>query len=308
LRIGINGNRLVRPGNLEAIVEHARGARRDGIASYWLAQDPTGSCDALTALTIVATRVPEIELATGVVPTWPRHPAALAAQALTVNQASRGRLTLGIGLSHRAMMESVLGIPFERPIRHMKDYLSILAPLLEKGSVDYQGESASCHTTMDRIESRGPALLVAALGPQMLRLAGSHADGTVVTFTGPKTIRDHIKPTLERAAEEAGRPRPRLAAIFSLCVTDDVEGARERADEWFERHGHAPSYDAMLEREGVTRASDIQLLGDEAEIERRFEELAEIGVDEIVVGESAVTPEEAERTRAHLITMAEKLA
>ncbi|MBW2427033.1 MAG: TIGR03564 family F420-dependent LLM class oxidoreductase [Deltaproteobacteria bacterium] len=308
MRIGINGNRLVRPGNLEAIVEHARGARRDGIASYWLAQDPTGSCDALTALTIVATRVPEIELATGVVPTWPRHPAALAAQALTVNQASRGRLTLGIGLSHRAMMESVLGIPFERPIRHMKDYLSILAPLLEKGSVDYQGESASCHTTMDRIESRGPALLVAALGPQMLRLAGSHADGTVVTFTGPKTIRDHIKPTLERAAEEAGRPRPRLAAIFSLCVTDDVEGARERADEWFERHGHAPSYDAMLEREGVTRASDIQLLGDEAEIERRFEELAEIGVDEIVVGESAVTPEEAERTRAHLITMAEKLA
>jgi alkanesulfonate monooxygenase SsuD/methylene tetrahydromethanopterin reductase-like flavin-dependent oxidoreductase (luciferase family) len=126
LRIGINGNRLVRPGNPEAIVEHASGVARDGFASYWLAQDPTGSCDALTALTLVATRVPEIELATGVVPTWPRHPAALAAQALTVNQASHGRLTLGIGLSHRTMMESVLGIPYEQPIRRMKDYLSIL--------------------------------------------------------------------------------------------------------------------------------------------------------------------------------------
>jgi F420-dependent oxidoreductase-like protein len=307
VRIGINGNRHVRPGNLDAIVEHARGVQQDGFASYWLAQDPTGGCDALTALTVVAAQVPEIELATGVVPTWPRHPAALAAQALTVNQACRGRLTLGIGLSHRAMMEDVLGIPFERPIRHMKDYLSILAPLLEKGEVAYDGGSASCHTSMDRLESRGPDLLVAALGPQMRALTGRHANGTVVTWTGPRTIRDHIRPTLERAAEAAGQPKPRIVAIYSVSVTDDLPAAQEMADGWFARHGHAPSYDAMLEREGATRPSDVQILGDEAEVERRFVELAEMGVDEVSVGESAATPEDQQRTRAHLKALAVKL-
>lgn len=303
MKIGINGNRLVRPGSLEAIALHAQAVQQDGFASYWLAQDPTGACDALTALACVAARVPEIELGTGVLPTWPRHPAALAAQALTVNQACKGRLRLGIGLSHKQMMEGVLGIPFERPIRHMRDYLSILAPLLEKGEVSYDGPSASCHTSMDRLEPHGPELLLAALGPQMLALAGRFAAGTLITWTGPKTIRDHIRPLLERAANAAGRPRPTIVATFSVCVTDDVEAARSAVDGWFARHGNAPSYDAMLEREGISRASDVQIVGNEAEVTRRFEELAEIGVDHVSVGEVAATPGDEERTRSHLKTL-----
>jgi alkanesulfonate monooxygenase SsuD/methylene tetrahydromethanopterin reductase-like flavin-dependent oxidoreductase (luciferase family) len=128
-----------------------------------------------------------------------------------------------------------------------------------------------------------------------------------VTWTGPKTIRDHIKPALERAAERAGRPKPRLVAIFSVCVTDDVDTAREMADGWFARHGHAPSYDAALEREGVTRPSDVQILGNETEVERRLVELAEIDVEELIAGESASTPADEERTRVHLKAMAAKL-
>lgn len=297
MRIAVNGNRFVRPGDLGALTQHAEAALAAGYRGYWLAQDPLGSFDALTALAVLAPRVPGIELGTAVVPMWPRHPAALAAQALTVDQATDGRLTLGVGLSHPATMR-MLGIESTHPADFAREYLEILTALLRGEEVDRAGERLGCHTTFLRVRDDAPAVLVAALGPRMLELAGSVADGTMVTWTGPKTFRDHIRPRLDAAAEAAGRPRPRVSAIVSVVVTDDPAPARDAVDTWFAAHGETPSYAKNLAREGASRPADVQAVGTEDEVRERLAAFAAAGVDDLVIGEAALTPDDAARTRA----------
>jgi alkanesulfonate monooxygenase SsuD/methylene tetrahydromethanopterin reductase-like flavin-dependent oxidoreductase (luciferase family) len=182
----------------------------------------------------------------------------------------------------------------------MREFLQVFVPLVHDGEVDHRGAIFECHTTVARV---GPPtdVLVAAMGSQMLELAGRLADGTIVSWTGPNTIRDHVIPTITRAAAEHGRPDPRIAAVFSVCVTDDVEGARAAVHEWFEFHGRAPSYQAMLDREGVASASDVALIGDEAEVTKRIQALADIGVTDLVVGE-ALPGERTRRLLAGLTT------
>ncbi len=305
MRIGINGNRLVATGDLETVVQHAARVAADGLASYWLAQHPAGALDAITALTVAGSRLPPLELATGVVPIWARHPAALAAQTRTAAQAIPGGFTLGIGTSHPAMARHHLGFDFDRITRRLSEYLQVLVPLLTTGRVDFHGDFYSCETTFPSTSTPRPSVLVAAMGEQALKLAGRHADGTVVSWTGPKTIRTHIIPVISEAAAAVDRPRPRVAAVFSVCVTDDVARAREAVQQWFDFHGRAPSYEAMIAREGVASACDLALIGPESEVEARIEELAAIGVDDLVVGE--VEPPDAGeglRTRAFLAKLA----
>lgn len=304
MRIGINGNRLVATGRVDTIVEHAVGVAGDGLDSYWLAQHPAGALDALTTLAVAGGRLPQTELATGVVPIWGSHPAALASRAVSAAQSIPGGLTVGIGLSHLAMVSQHLGLTFDRSTRRMREYLEILVPLVSDGEVDYHGEFYSC-TTKFPATVVAPTVLVAAMGEQMLTLAGRLAGGTVVSWTGPSTIRDHVIPTISKAAADAGRPQPRIAAVFSVCVTDDVERARDAVAEWFEFHGKAPSYEAMIEREGVASPSDIAIVGPEDEVRARIAELAEIGVDDFIAGEVAVPGSpDAERTRRLLASLA----
>ena len=143
MRLGINGTGLVQKASVDAVTQHVRQAREDGFASYWLAEHPTGGFDAITVLALAGQSVPGIELGTAVVPTLPRHPMALAGQALTAHSVLPGRFTLGIGLSHAPMMAQ-LGIGFDKPIRHLREFLSVLLPLLEEGRVAFEGESISC--------------------------------------------------------------------------------------------------------------------------------------------------------------------
>jgi F420-dependent oxidoreductase-like protein len=297
MRIAVNGNRFVRPGDLAALRGHASEAAAAGYGGYWLAQDPLGSLDALSALAAIAPQAPGLELGTAVVPMWPRHPAALAAQALTVDQATEGRLTLGVGLSHPATMR-MLGIESTGPADFAREYLEILVGLLRGEAVDVSGERLGCHTTYLRVRDDSPSVLVAALGPRMLDLAGRLTDGTIVTWTGPKTFRDHIRPRLDAAADAAGRDRPRVVALVSIAVTDDPAPARDAVDSWFAAHGETPSYAANLEREGASRPADVQAVGSEEQVRARLAEYAAAGVDDLVVGEAALTPDDAARTRA----------
>jgi F420-dependent oxidoreductase-like protein len=305
MRIGINGNKFVATGDLGIVASHAGEAATAGLDAYWLAQHPAGSLDAITALALIGRDVPHLALGTGVVPIWGRHPAALAAQALTAAQAVPGGLTVGIGLSHPAMVAEHLGAMYARPTRTMREYLEVLVPLVTDGSVGVQGEIYECTTKVALIGERRPTVLVAALGEQMLRIAGRLAHGTITSWTGPNTLRDHIVPTITAAAADAGRPAPRIASIFQVCVTDDVEQARHAVHQWFEFHGKAPSYNAMLEREGVASASDVAIVGDEADVRRRILELAEIGVTDLVVGEVlAPGAGDTMRTRSLLASLA----
>jgi 5,10-methylenetetrahydromethanopterin reductase len=307
VRIGINGNRLVGSGDLSLVVEHIRGAAEDGFPSYWLAQHPAGGLDALTTLLLAGQVAPGIELCTGVVPSWPRHPVALAAQASTSQQALEGRLTLAVGLSHKSMLEHNLSIPFEKPIRHMREFLDILVPLLNGKPVSVQGETLSAEVAFPSTANSTP-VLIGALGPQMLRLAGERTDGTILAWVGPRTVREHVAPKIRAAAEAAGRPEPRIAGVYSVCVTDDSERAADLVDGWFSGHGDVPSYQKMMELEGVSRPSEIAIIGNEAEVRSQLHQLAEAGLTDLCAGEIGATPEEEARGRALLKSLAPVLA
>ncbi len=307
MRIAINGNRLVGSGDLALVIDHIKQAAEDGFPSYWLAQHPAGGLDALTTLALAAEVAPEIELCTGVVPSWPRHPVALAAQASTIQQRLGGRLTLSVGLSHKAMLEQGLSIPFEKPIRHMREFLDILIPLLQGKPVSVRGESLGAEAAFPVVGPPTPVLL-GALGPQMLRLAGERADGTILAWVGPRTVREHVAPRIREAAQRMGRPAPRIAAIYSVCVTDDAERARGLVDGWFSGHGDVPSYAKMMALEGVSRPSEIALVGDETQLRARLLEIAEAGVTDLCAGEIGANPEEEARGRALLKSLAPELS
>lgn len=254
--------------------------------------------DALTVLAVVGQQVPDIELLTAVVPTYPRHPIMLAVQALTVQAAIGGpRLTLGIGLSHQVVVEGVYGLSFDRPARHMRDYLQVLMPLLHGEGVAYTGETLKAGTGPLDIEAAAPDVLVAALAPRMLALAGTFADGTATWMTGPRTIADHIVPSITSAATEAGRKAPRVAVGLPVCVTADVDAARERAERSFAIYGQLPVYRAVLDREGATGPGDVAIAGDADAVAEQIHALGEIGATEFLAAPFG-SREERERTVA----------
>ena len=280
MRIGIMVGEITGAASLDQLISQVQAAADAGLDTAWQAQ-LTG-LDALTTIAIVGRAVPGIKLGTAVIPTYPRHPIALASQALTVQAAIGNRLRLGIGPSHAFIVEERFGYSFERPVRHVREYLAALEPLLRGERVDYRGETLKASGTVTVPGAERPELLVAALGPAMLRLTGQHADGTVTWMTGPVTIENHIVPTLTHAAAEAGRPAPAIIAGVPICVTDDPERARKLAARLFARYAQAPSYRAMLDREGVSEPGEIAIVGDESAIERALRQLIEIGATEVL--------------------------
>ena len=297
MRYGIFGG-AVNDGTLDDVVAEAASAERDGFAAYW-APNIFGH-DAITALAVAATKVPRIELGTSVVPTFPRHPHAIAQQAHTVAAASGGRFTLGIGLSHKIVIENMFGLSYDKPVRHLREYLKVLMPLSRNEPANFDGELFRVHATVSAKGSPGFSVVVAALGEQMLRVTAALADGTLTWCTGPTTLAAHTIPTITRAAEEFGRPAPRVIAALPVCVTGDREGASARAAEIFAAYGALPSYRAMLDREGVVGPADIAIIGSATEAQDRIAHLGTIGVTDFAAVEFGGTPDEVADTREAL--------
>ncbi|MBK5286841.1 MAG: LLM class F420-dependent oxidoreductase [Acidimicrobiia bacterium] len=291
MRISIFGGELP---SIDAAVAAAKQVEAEGFAGFFIPQ--IFGLDALTTLAVVGHEVPRIELGTGVVPTYPRHPMMLAAQAMTTQVASGGRLTLGIGLSHQIVIESMFGMSYAKPARHMKEYLSILMPLLHGEPCAFNGETLSFNGGIGFTAEPVP-VLVAALGPRMLQLAGEMTEGTVTWMTGPATLESHIVPSIQKAASDAGRPPPRVAASLPVCVTDDVDGARAQAADMFSVYGMLPSYRAMLDREGAAGPADVAIVGDEATVAAGIARVADAGATDFSAAEFAVTSDERRRTR-----------
>jgi 5,10-methylenetetrahydromethanopterin reductase len=274
MRIGAMFNTEV---PFDQMIGEVASLRDAGMQTAWASQ--IFGYDALTAIAAIGREVPGIDFGTAVIPTYPRHPVMLAGQALTTQAATGGRLTLGIGLSHQVVIEHVFGQSFEKPARHMREYLSILVPLLEGEQVTFAGETLRASTFGPlQISATAPPVLVAALGDAMLKIAGQLASGTVTWMTGPATIESHIAPTIRAAAAAAGRPEPRIGMGLPVCVTDDVEAAREKASAVFAIYGQLPSYRAMLDREGAGGPADVAIVGTEAEVTAQIRRLADIGV------------------------------
>ena len=277
MRIGIHAGLSGRGDNaVDELLDAARQAHEHGL-DFWTPQ--MSDVDALTALAVVGREVPGLQVGTAVVPTYPRHPMAMAMQALTVQAATGGRLVLGIGLSHQVVIEGAYGLSFSTPVRHMREYLEILMPLLHEGRADYVGQELTARTfaPMRPAGSSAPPVLVAALGTQMLNLAGRLADGTALWMVGPRTIADHIVPTITAAAEAAGRPRPQVVVGLPVSVTSDPDGAREKAASAFGFYNNLPSYRAMLDKEGAGGPADVAIVGDEDHVAAELRRLGDIG-------------------------------
>ena len=277
MRIGIHVKTPTGDANvIDSLVAEAREARRLGL-DFWMPQ--TNDVDAQTTLTIVGRELPGLRVGTSCVPVWPRHPLALAMQALTAQAATGNRLTLGVGLSHQVMIERPYGIPFARPVRYMREYLEILVPLLHHGEVDYEGELLTAQTDgpVRVAGAEPPTVLVAALGRQMLNVAGRLAEGTLLWMVGPRTLASHIVPHLTAAADAAGRGRPQVVVSLPVCVTSDPDGAREAVAGTYASYGELPSYRAVLDMEGAPGPADVAVVGDEASVESQLRGLEEAG-------------------------------
>lgn len=266
---------------LDGLVDFARKAEAKGFPSLWMAH--IFSHDAMTALAVVGRETKTIELGTAVVSVYRQHPMAMAQQALSTQAAAGGRFTLGIGLAHKIVVESMFGLSYDKPARYMREYLGVLNPLLAGEGAQFQGEIFKAAGAIDVPDAKKPVpLLIAALGPVMLGLAGREADGTATWMTGVKTIEGHIAPTIGKAAQEAGKPTPRIAAGFPICLTNKPDEARAFIGETLTVYGQLPSYRAMLDREGLDGPADIALVGDEAALDAEIARLKSCGVTDFI--------------------------
>jgi len=295
MRIAINGAGLLARPHLPAIVDDIARAEADGMAGYWLAQ--IGLVDALTALTVAGASTSSIELGTAVVPTWPRHPQALAAQALTAQAATGGRITLGIGLAHQPTVEDRWRLRWERPIRHFVDYLNVLEELLTTGKSSYEGEVWSFVGESARPTDDPPSIMVAALGDQMLRIAGRRTDGTILWCVGPKTLQRQIVPRISGAAADAGRPAPRVVCSLPVWVTDRAGEAFDQVARSLALYGQLPSYRAMLDIEGAEGPADIALIGSEDRVAESLAAISEAGATDFSAVIEGFDDDERERAR-----------
>ena len=296
MRIGVMiGGRL----DLDGLVARTQELEAQGFESVWMPN--VFGLDAMGALAMIGRETERIELGTAVVPTYPRHPVTMAQQALTVQAASGNRFALGIGLSHKFVIEDMWGMSFERPARHMRDYLEALLPLLRGGEVTVENESYRVHATYGVPGTEPPQVLLAAMAPRMLGLAGAVADGTSLWMTGPDTIENYIAPALAEAAERAGREAPRIVAAFPIALTDDPDDARARVGRMLAGYSPIPSYRAMLDREGAAEPEDVAILGDERVLDEALDRLEAMGVSDFSASIMPVDPEAEGRTAAYLV-------
>jgi 5,10-methylenetetrahydromethanopterin reductase len=286
---------------VDACVENLAMLRKEGFRRLWMSQLPYEP-DLLTVLAVALREVDDIEVATGVVPIQNQHPMQMAQRALTVSLVSHGRLILGLGMTHQAVTEGMWGIPWDKPVRRLNDYLDGLLPLLAGEPANATGETVTTRGALMIPGAPRPDVYIAALGPQLLKIAGRRTAGTCTWMTGPETLAGHVSPSLRQAAADAGRPEDsvRVVAALPVSVTDDVDGARKQAAEQFAMYGVLPSYRAMLDREGYAGPQDAAIIGDEATVGDRLAELSAAGVDEFVGATFDASLEGRARTRAVL--------
>lgn len=275
MHIGIAVGDVRGPLDARTLLDQAQQAHDAGIGTVWATQGI--GWDSLIALAVVGGHVPGLRLGAGVVPVPQRHPLVLAGQALSVQAATGNRLTLGIGAGVSTLTERMFGIVHDRPARRLREYLEVLLPLLRGESVDHRGETLTVFGRVDVPGAEPPEVLLAALGPAMLRVAGELTGGTVTWMTGVRTLGEHIVPTITGV-----NPGARVVAGLLTCVTDDETGVRQRISEQFAIAGQVPEYRAMLDREGATAPGEVIVAGDESTVVKHLDRLRDAGVTDFL--------------------------
>jgi F420-dependent oxidoreductase-like protein len=278
------------------LVADAEAAERAGFTSIWVPQIPN-DFDALTASALMGRATSRIEIGTAVMPIQSRHPVAMAQQVLSTQAACEGRFTLGLGASHHWIVEDMLGLPYERPAHQMRNYLEVLnAAFAGPGPVDVENDGYRVHNPLDVTDLPTPILL-AALAPVMLRLAGERAEGTILWMADERAIADHIAPRIAKAAAEAGRPAPRIVAgvPVCLCPKDEVDAARARANQLLGHAEYSPNYERLLEHGDATDVGDLLAAGDESAIVERLRSFCDAGATDLSIRVLPLGPDRAAR-------------
>ena len=294
---------------LEGVVQQVVDTEDDGFDSLWSTQSFRD--DALTMLALAGQRTKRIEFGTAVVPLRiPRYPLALAQAALTTQAATNGRLILGVGAVSKAAMEEWPGGPTGSPETYMREYMTVLRSLTHEGKVDFSGQVFRINTVLQVPGATPFPIMVAALGPKMLRMAGEMAEGTITWMVGRKNLETHIIPRITASARDAGRPSPRICVGVPIVVTDDREAAREKADRLFQRYAQSPHYRRMLNIEGADGPADVAVIGNEAEVEAQLRAFADTGATDLLASIYSVGDDSegsVARTRALLKSLVGKL-
>jgi F420-dependent oxidoreductase-like protein len=268
---------------IDSTVQLAREAHEAGLHSAWFGQ--TFAYDAPSLAAIVGREVPGLHVGTAAIPVFGRHPLLVSSQAQTAQAATGGRFHLGLALGTKHLTEAAFGLPYERPIARLREFLTALRHLVETGSADFHGELLTATTPLPAaVPGAEPPvpLLVAAMAPQALRASGELADGILPLLAGPRALAEHIVPAVTAAAEAAGRPAPRIVAFVPGVVTADVEGVRRTATETLAFYEQFPSYQRVIGLSGATRAADLAVIGDEETVAAEVRRYREAGATEVV--------------------------
>ncbi|MGW2031508.1 LLM class F420-dependent oxidoreductase [Streptomyces sp. NPDC001811] len=290
------------PNQIDATVQLAREAARSGLTSAWFGQ--TFGADSPQLAAIVGREVPGLQVGTSAIPVFGRHPLLVSSQAQTAQAATHGRYHLGLALGTKLLTEAGFGLPFERPVARLREFLTALRQLTETGTADFHGELLTAATPVPaRVPGaeNGVPLLVAAMGPQALKVSGELADGILPYLAGPRALADHIVPAVTAAAEAAGRPSPRIVALVPSVVTDDVDAVRARATEALAFYERIPSYARVIGLSGGRRAADLAVIGDERTVEAEVRRYRDAGATEVVFSATEIAGEAARRRTWRLL-------
>ena len=288
------------------LIADAEAAEEAGFTSIWVPQIP-GDFDAFTAMTLMGHATERIELGTAVMPIQTRHPIAMAQEVLSVQAVCEGRFTLGLGTSHDWVIEGQLGLRYERPAHLMRNYLEVLnAALRGPGSVDVENDEYRVHSPMDVTDLSPNRVLLAALGPVMLRVAGEHASGTILWMADERAVADHVVPRITKAATAAGRPAPRVVAgvPVALCPNAEVNDARAFANKVLGHAEFCTNYQQLLDRGDATDVGDILAAGDESAVVKRLRAFRDAGATDLAIRPLALGPNREARIESRKRTLA----
>jgi F420-dependent oxidoreductase-like protein len=276
MRIGLTGGGA----SVDKMVEQAQRAEADGFASLWYASAVAG--DPLVAMAIAGRATTTLELGTSVLQSYTCHPTLQAARAAaTVAAMGRPGLTLGVGPSHQPVIEGMHGMDYSHPGRHTEEYVTVLTQLLRGEAVAFRGEDLTVHAGAPALPHGEVPVLVAALAPRLLRVAGQLSAGTILWMANARSIEEHVAPLLQAAASEAGRPTPRIVAGLPVAVHSDVDEARGVAAQQFAMYGTLPNYQRILAHGGVEGPAEAAIVGDEASVGAQIEALFAAGATDV---------------------------
>lgn len=299
MRIGLTGGGA----SLDKIVAQARRTEEQGFTSLWYASAVAG--DPLTAMAIAGRETSRIELGTAVLQTYPCHPLLQANRVSAVVDAmGRPGFTLGLGPSHEPLIRGVFGLSYDHPGRNTEEYVTIIAALLRGEQVDVDGQDWTTHSAGRMVAPSHPVpLLLSALSPRLLRVAGQYADGVVLWMASAGAVEHHVAPRLFAAAEQAGRPAPRIVAGLPVAVHDDESAARSAVAATASGYAGMPNYQRIIETGGGATPADVAIVGDEASVRRQLQALVDVGATDVWAQPVAVGADREARAASHRRTI-----